>query len=56
MNTQMLKSLLYEHRGEPDLLLEAYKMGCRHERLSAKRREKDMLQQAKREIELEKTS
>jgi len=36
MNTQILEALLFEHRGSPDYILEAYKRGCRDERESAK--------------------
>jgi hypothetical protein len=36
MNTETLETLLLEHRGSPDYLLEAYKRGCRDERAAAK--------------------
>jgi len=35
MNSEILKNILYEYRNSPDLLLEAYKQGCRDERASA---------------------
>lgn len=38
MNTDMLRNLLYKYRDSPDLLLEAYKRGCRDEREAAKHR------------------
>jgi hypothetical protein len=38
MNTQILEALLFEHRGSPDYLLEAYKRGCLDERAAAKGR------------------
>lgn len=38
MDTDTLRNILYEHRGSPELLLEAYKRGCRDEREAAKRR------------------
>ena len=36
MNLDTLQNTLYEHRGSPEILLEAYKLGCRDERESAK--------------------
>ena len=44
MNTQILETLLFEHRGEPELSLEAYKMGCRDERAAAKTRDGNEVQ------------
>lgn len=44
MNTQILEALLFEHRGSPDYILEAYKRGCRDERESAKRRNENEVQ------------
>lgn len=40
MDINTLNNLLYDYRGTPEMLLEAYKMGCRHERESAKSRNK----------------
>ena len=44
MNTDMLRNLLYEHRDSPDLLLEAYKRGCRDERAAARVRGENEIQ------------
>lgn len=44
MNTDMLRNLLYEHRDSPDLLLEAYKRGCRDERAAARLRGENEIQ------------
>ena len=39
MNADMLRNMLFDHRDSSDYILEAFKLGCKMERESTKRRE-----------------
>lgn len=39
MNEQILNTMLWKHKGMPSFGMEAYKLGCRHERAAAAQRQ-----------------